>query len=670
MLKQISSMKRLHKWVIGAFALLMGLSLVMFYAPTRDTGALAATNTEVLAEVGDAEVTVGDLERLKENYRNMFQGQISLAQLGGNSRFLDGLIRDQVIAQEAQRIGLGVADAEVAAEIRKQVVDGSGNFVGFDRYKEIAAARTGSVAAFEQQVRNSIAARKLEAFVTAGVNISEAEVLEDYQRDNTTFELTYVPITADKLVARLQPSDEELQKYFEEHKTEFRFLEPQKKIRYLYIDQAKVGEKLNIPDEELRAAYDALAPENKQAGVRVQQIVLKIARPDLEASVLEEANSLVKEARGESDQATEEKFAELARGNSEDPATAKNGGALPGPVRKNPNRADDPLQRTLDMVPGQISEPIKYQNAYCIFRRGESVPKSFAEAKQELLISQHNTRAYKFAAQLAERAAGRLKEPKDFQKVAQELAAEANMSPAEMIKETPLVKPGEDVPNIGSNPQFEEAIKPLENAGDIGDRVAVKGGFAVPMLVEKREPRIPDFAEVRDAVTNRFKQERAEQQLEQAARELASNTASAADLKAAAETLGLEAQTAEGYKLGSPLGAAGTAPALDDAIYALKEGEVTKTPIKSGETWVVVAAAKRTEADRAEFDKQKQSLTDTILNTRRSEVFQDYVSAARERMEKAGEIKIYKEVLARATEDDEPPVAAPRNFPPQIPSGQ
>jgi hypothetical protein len=74
------------------------------------------------------------------------------------------------------------------------------------------------------------------------------------------------------------------------------------------------------------------------AGVRVQQIVLKVARPELDQEVLTPATGLVAKIRKEDLTADEEAFAELARGNSEDPATAKEGGWLPNPVKKNPNK--------------------------------------------------------------------------------------------------------------------------------------------------------------------------------------------------------------------------------------------------------------------------------------------------------------------------------------------
>ena len=669
MLKQFGRMKSAHKWVLVTIALLMGLSLVLFAPGQGQVNANPATNTEVLAKVNRDEITVADLYRQKQAYQQRFGGQFSLSQLGLNDKsMLDGLVRGKFVSQEAVRLGLGASDAEVNHAVHEQFKDESGKFIGVDKYKERIGRVYGSVERFENELRESIAADKLRAFVTAGVSVSEEEVREDFKRKNSSFNLTYVPVAADKLAANLQLSDEELQKYYEENKTNFRYDQPQKKIRYLFISQTKVGEKLNIPDADLRVAFDALKPENKEAGVRVQQIVLKVARKDLDQQVLAKATKLVQDMRGPDStvaNVSEEKFAEVAKGNSEDPATATKGGWLPAPVRRDPNRKNDILQTTLDMQEGQVADPVLTKGAYYIFRRGASVPKTFEDAKRELLVSQRNTRAYKTAADLAARAAGRLKETKDFQKVAEELAAEANMSAGEMVKEMAFVKPGDDVPDIGSSPQFEDAIKPLENANDVGDRVSIKNGFAIPMLVEKREPRIPDFAEVKDEVTKRAKGARAGTQLEQTARELAGNNGSVADLKAAAEKLGLEVKTADSYKLGSPLEGAGTSAAADDAIYNLKEGEVSKSPVKLGDTWVVVAATKRTDADLAEFAKERDGLTQTLLTTRRNDVFEDYVNAIRVRLDREGKVKIYEDVLARNADEDE--AAAPAPFRGTIP---
>jgi peptidyl-prolyl cis-trans isomerase D len=677
MLKQLSKLERTRKWFILGFAFLMAASLILFYAPNRGSIAEPAKSNEVLAKVGGDKITVGDLTQVKENYQQMFGGQISLAQLGGDKRLLDGLIRDHVVSQEAARLGLAASDAEVSEAIYKQFTDPSGKFMGQDdkakgmeRYRQVVTERYGDIAKFEQQIRDSRSAEKLQAYITAGVRVSPDEVQDDYKRKNTSFDLIYVPVTSDKLAQKIEPSNDEMRAYYDKHKTDYNILEPQKKIRYLYIDQTKVGETIKIPDADLHAEYDKLSTENKQAGVKAQQIVLKVARPDLDATVKAKADQLVKKARGEDGNATEAAFAELAKGNSEDP-TSKNGGALTGLVKKDLKKADDPYQKVLDLQPGAVTDAIKYKEAYYILRRGDSVPKAFEDAKPELLVSQRNIKSYRVAQDLAAKALGRVKETKDLQKVAQEIAAEANMKPADMVKETPYIKPGDTVPDIGSSPQFEQAIAPLNNAGDIGERTPVKGGFAIPVLVDKKEPRIPEFDEVKDKVSQAVKLEKAKSELEQKAKELAQNTGKPEDLKGAAEKLGLQSATSDAYKVGSPLGEAGTSPALDEAIYNLKVGEVDKTPVKVGENWVVVAATKRTEADLAEFAKQRDQLTQSALSSKRNQVFEDFIAAAQERMKAEGKIKVYEDVLAKMQEEEPPPMAAqPRRAPrmPQIPT--
>src|SRR5919206_1254590 len=177
MLKVFNQMKHAHKWVLLFFAGLMGLSLVLFYAPGRNL-ASAPTDTEVVAKVAGDEVTVGDLNRIKESYS---QFGMSPAQLGGDRHFLDGLIRDRITVQEARRLGLMPSDAEVADAIRRQFPDAAaGSGEGFDKYKDAVTTRYGSVERFEDSMRDSLAAEKLRAFVTAGVTISEAEVKDEY----------------------------------------------------------------------------------------------------------------------------------------------------------------------------------------------------------------------------------------------------------------------------------------------------------------------------------------------------------------------------------------------------------------------------------------------------------------------------------------------------------
>ena len=134
------------------------------------------------------------------------------------------------------------------------------------------------------------------------------------------------------------------------------------------------------------------------------------------------------------------------------------------------------------------------------------------------------------------------------------------------------------------------------------------------------------------------------------------------EMKAAGEKNGFEVATEEDFKLGATLGKAGTSPALDEAIFALKEGNVTKTPIKVGDNWVIVGATKRIDADLAKFASQRDGLTQSLLSERQNQVFDDYISQLQQRLKNDGKIEIYKDVLA-TLEDDEPVAAPPINFP-------
>ena len=66
-------------------------------------------------------------------------------------------------------------------------------------------------------------------------------------------------------------------------------------------------------------------------------------------------------------------------------------------------------------------------------------------------------------------------------------------------------------------------MESLNNPNDVGEAVGIKDGFAVPMLVEKKEPRIPEFDEVKSKVADAIKHQRAKDQLEQKAKDLAAS---------------------------------------------------------------------------------------------------------------------------------------------------
>jgi peptidyl-prolyl cis-trans isomerase D len=517
------------------------------------------------------------------------------------------------------------------------------------RYENYAVQNFGSVAEYEETVRDQISGEKLEAFLTAGVSVSEEEVLKDFQRKNTKFDVSYVSVNSAELAGTIKPTDAELQEYFDKNKASFYISSQQKKIRYVFLNTAKIGEKATISDEDYRAEYEKIPADKKKKGVEGQQIVLRIAKPDFETQVMEKANQIVERARKDGT-ITEEGFSDLVNGYSEDAASKARGGKLAGLVRENPNKPTDPYQRLLSMQEGEVTEPIKEGASFYILRRGKEIPKTFEDAKPELAVSLRNRRGYTAAAELAQRVFEDLKQTKDAAATARKFAGEANMNPAEMVRETPYVKPGDNIENIGISPQFEEGIKGLENANDVGEKIPIQNGFAIPLLVEKKDPRDATLDEVRAQVTESVKLDKARAQVEEIAKQIAAGAANAGALGGAASSKGLKAQDQKSFILGSPLGtgpSASTSEALEDAVYALKAGEVTKTPLLVGDNWYVVGVNKREEANMDDFAKQRDSLIQTMAQQERSQVFSDYLAAIRQKMETAGEIKIYANVIEK-----------------------
>ena len=656
MLRFFTRLEKTRNFVLFLFAILMVGSLVFFYTPSSNTSlANLAQSDETVASVSGNKISVGELVRQKENYTQFSRGQTFPTKM-----VLDGLIASRITRVEAERLGLTASDAEVAAKIREQNKSTDGKPFDQAIYERNVTEQYGNIATYEQNVRDDISAQKLNAFLTSGVTVSEEEVLNDFQRKNSKFDVNYVAVNSTDLAKTITPTDAELREYFEKNKSGYYISVPQKKIKYVFVNTSKIGEKLQIPDADLKAEYDNLAPDKKIAGVLGQEIVLRVAKPEFDGQVQTKAAELVQQLRKDGPIVSEEAFATMAKGQSENPASAPSGGKLSGPVRENPNKPDDPFQRLLKMKPGEVSEPISYQSRYFILRRGEDVPKSYETAKKEIEVSLRNRRAYGVAAELAQKIVDSLKETKDPLKSAQAFAAEANMSAADMVKETDFVKPGDDVPNIGISPQFEEGIAPLENVSDVGEKTPIQNGFAIPMLAEKKEPRDAEFDEVKAQIVDTFKLEKARIQVEEIAKQIAAAAASASVLSAAATAKGLTAKDQKNLILGSPLGegpTAATSEALEDAIYAMKVGDVSKTPLKVGDNWYIVGVTKREDANTDDFAKQRSGLIEQMLSKKRTAVFADYLAATKQKMEAGGYIKVYKEALDKV--DAPPPGLTP-----------
>ena len=178
--------------------------MVFAAMPSRNLESNLSQSDDLAAKVGSKTITIGDLASIKQNQ----QMQIPSTFLVNN------LIDEKLAAIEAERLGLTASDAEVAAKIREGFTPTDGTAFDQAQYEAAVSRQAGSVAAYEESLRNRISRQKLIAYVTSGVTVSEEEILDQFKEQNTKFDLTYVPISTADVAEKITPSEDELKEYF------------------------------------------------------------------------------------------------------------------------------------------------------------------------------------------------------------------------------------------------------------------------------------------------------------------------------------------------------------------------------------------------------------------------------------------------------------------------
>lgn len=687
-LSQRTGMRKAILWSIVAI-LVLGLGVVFAVPSGRSylSTYVPIGSSTVVASVDGYPITLSELRNQLKVYgmSQQMQGGRFGDQPDADSLYpqygkqaIDTLVNARIVRREADRLDLGATRKEMQERITSMFVGPDGKWIGEQEYLTRLRLQGLTVESFEQDIADGITEEKVRSFLTAGLTVSDREVEDDYRRTNTTMKPTYV-LVAPKLDEVAAPTDDELRAYFESHRGDFRIAETQRKVAYVFVNQDALAKTLSVPDDELRQDYD---PKKYASAVKVAQIVFNVPTPDKDAEIRKKAEEIASRARGGGDAQPAEDFAELARQNSEDKATAAAGGDA-GFIEKASLKPGDPRERLFAIEPGQMTSALKVGNAYVVYKVLERREKSFEDAREELLTAARQRKAYSRGVEIAQQAEEKLGASKNAQGVATELNASLGApadAPVVVVRETGFLQPGDSIPDVGANPQFDAEVAELKEVGDVGGTVGVTGGFAVPILAEKREPHDAAFDEARDRVVAAWRQDRARQRAREIADQLAQAT-SAEDLKTKSSALGLTAKTQENFKAGGALPELQASELVDSVLLGLAANSVSKAPIELPAGWVVLASGERTEPDMGDaFNGQKDSIRERLIATKQGQLYGEYMKNVRKQLEEAGEIAIYNETIDRAfdldlglgDEDEEapipglPPAGSPRPaMPPQ-----
>jgi peptidyl-prolyl cis-trans isomerase D len=623
------------KWSLG----LVCVAFVLFYIPDflRGTGADAASG-DTVAKVNGREISGADFRRTYQAqlqaYRSAYGGNMSdqlLKQLGIEQQILQQMVDERAALAEAERLGIKVSDEEVRQRIfAMPAFQENGGFIGETRYQQLLRMQRPPMVAseFEDNVRRGLAVEKLRGSLTDWLSVNDKDLEQEYRRRNDKVKLAVVSFTADSFRTQVNATDAEVTSYFDAHKNDFKIPE-KRKIRYLLIDVEALRSKTIIPAADIEREYNNNAEQyTTPEQVRASHILLKTEGKD-DAAVKAKAEELLKQARGGAD------FAELARKNSEDDASAKNGGDLDyfGRGRMVPEFD----QAVFAMQPGQISDLVKTQYGYHIIKlvdKKNATTRPLAEVRQQLTDQLAYQRAQAQAADLAQNLEKQISKPADLDKVAKAQGL--------TVQESGFF--ARDEPILGLGPAPEAANKAFEmQTNEVSGPLRASRGFVFETLVAKQDPYVPKVDEVKDRVRDEVVKQKARDLSRQKAAEIAAKLKTAPDFEKAAKAAGVEAKTTDLITQDSPIPDLGVAPAVEDAAFRLPVGAVSD-PIATDNGTAVIKVVEKKSVTPEEWASSKDRFRDELLTDRRNRFFSAYMMKAKQKMK----IEVNRESLQRA----------------------
>jgi peptidyl-prolyl cis-trans isomerase D len=623
------------KWSLG----LVCVAFVLFYIPDflRGTGADAASG-DTVAKVNGREISGADFRRTYQAqlqaYRSAYGGNMSdqlLKQLGIEQQILQQMVDERAALAEAERLGIKVSDEEVRQRIfAMPAFQDNGGFIGEARYQQLLRMQRPPMVAseFEDNVRRGLAVEKLRGSLTDWLSVNDADLEKEYRRRNDKVKLAVVSFTADAFRTQVSASDAEVASYFDAHKNDFKIPE-KRKIRYLLIDVEGLRAKTIVPAADIEREYNNNSEQyTTPEQVRASHILLKTEGKD-DAAVKAKAEELLKQARGGAD------FAELAKKNSEDEASAKNGGDLDyfGRGRMVPEFD----QAVFAMQPGTISDLVKTQYGYHIIKlvdKKNATTRPLTEVRQQLTDQLAYQRAQAQAADLAQNLEKQISKPADLDKVAKAQGL--------TVQESGFF--ARDEPILGLGPAPEAANKAFDmQTNEVSGPLRASRGFVFESLVAKQEPYVPKVDEVKDRVRDEVVKQKARDLSKQKAAEIAAKLKSAPDFEKAAKAAGVEAKTTDLIAQDSPIPDLGVAPAVEDAAFKLAVGAVSD-PIGTDNGTAVIKVVEKKSVTPEEWTSSKDRFREEILTDRRNRFFSAYMVKAKQKMK----IEVNRESLQRA----------------------
>ena len=184
-----------------------------------------------------------------------------------------------------------------------------GNFIGQAEYEDMLQRANLTPAKFEEAVGDDILITKLQALISGSASVSDAEIHEQFIKQNSKVKFDYAVLKQDDLRKGLHPTDEELKAFYESHKASYANSIPEKrKVKYAMIETSKAEAAVQVTPDDLRAYYDQHRDQYRvPEQVKVSHILIKMPLPGADGKVDDKGCGRGAASRRRSAQAVEER---------------------------------------------------------------------------------------------------------------------------------------------------------------------------------------------------------------------------------------------------------------------------------------------------------------------------------------------------------------------------
>ena len=281
-----------------------------------------------IAKVGDTTITVEDFNNAKRNYLDNLRRQMGsnfnpnlLDTQEAKVSILAGLITDRVLSLEIAQSYINVSEADAVNLIKSAPAFQRNGKFSQEAYKQFLNATGKSDEYFVYELRRDMAREILMnsvAQTTLGSNTVATRIhdLLSEERGIRTF-----TIKPDTFAKDVKVTDEEMKAYYEKNKSLFA-VDESVDIEYVVLSPENYKD-IKASDEDAKTFYEQnqqrfTTPEQRRASH-----ILITATGDKADEAKKKADDLYAQLK-----ADPKKFAALAKENSKDPGSARNGGDL------------------------------------------------------------------------------------------------------------------------------------------------------------------------------------------------------------------------------------------------------------------------------------------------------------------------------------------------------